>query len=105
MGAPFVCIRRKISAMSLWQATSTFYKGETVSGSDNVLYISQTSPNTGHNPVGDAGTNWKPAYASTAAVDQIFNTTAAGPVILDQSNGHTYRIKVTNGTLGVTQVT
>lgn len=105
MGAPFVCIRRKISAMSVWQATSTFYKGETVSASDNVLYISQIGPNIGHNPATDSGTNWKPAYAATGTQDMIFNTTAAGPVILDQSNGHTYRIKVTAGTLGVTQVT
>lgn len=93
--------------MSLWQATSTFYKGETVTGSNNVLYVSQPAgANIGHNPVGDSGANWKPAYAATdASADMVFNTTTAGPVILDQSNGHTYRIKVTAGTLGVTQVT
>lgn len=28
-----------------------------------------------------------------------------GPILADRSNGHTYRLKVTGGTLGVEQVT
>ncbi len=92
--------------MSAWGGTTaTYYKGEIVSGSDGQLYVCVgTGAVIGKNPVGDSGTNWKLAYAAPTA-DAIWNTTAAGPVILDQSNGHTYRIKVTAGTLGVTQVT
>ena len=94
--------------MAKWGGvTATYYNGETVTGSDGVLYVCEiaSGPCIGKNPVGDSGANWKPAYGVTTTVDQIFNTTSAGPVILDQSNGHTYRIKVTAGTLGTTQVT
>ena len=39
------------------------------------------------------------------AVGAALNTLAAGPVIPDTTNGHTYRITSTNGVIGLTQVT
>ena len=92
--------------MAKWGGSTAGYSlGEAVTGSDNQLYVCVNGAGCrGADPVGDAGTNWKLANSAPKS-DVIFNTTAAGPVILDQSNGHTYRIKVTAGTLGTTQVT
>lgn len=92
--------------MSAWGGvTATYYKGEIVSGSDGQLYVCVANGAViGKNPVGDGGANWKLAYAAPTA-DMVFSSTLAGPVIVDTSNGHTYRIKTTAGTLGVTQVT
>jgi len=93
--------------MSKWGGvTATYYFGEACTGSDGNLYtcVQATGACVGINPVGDNGTHWRHAAAAPTQ-DMIYNTTAAGPVILDQSNGHTYRIKSTAGTLGTTQVT
>ena len=41
-----------------WVSTTEYIIGSEVIGSDNLKYISKTSPNVGNNPVGDA-VNWE----------------------------------------------
>lgn len=92
--------------MSKWGGvTATYYFGESVTGTDGNLYtcIQATGACIGINPVGDAGVHWRHAAAST--VGDVTFTGTTGPVVADTSNGHTYRLKSTAGTIGVTQVT
>jgi hypothetical protein len=67
-----------------------------VVGSDNNAYISIIDNNVGHDPTTDGGANWKPA-GSAPVTDVTFDLGTHGPVLVDQSNGHTYRLIVTNG--------
>ena len=93
--------------MAKWQGgTSQYYFGETVTGSDGNEYVCQVNPGPeiGHNPVGDGGTHWRSSSAAPVG-DMAYPSNTTGPILVDTSNGHTYRIKVTAGTLGVTQVT
>jgi hypothetical protein len=65
--------------------------------------VSVTDFNAGHDPTTDGGVNWK-AAGSAPATDVTFDLGTHGPVLVDQSNGHTYRLIVTNGVVGTVQV-
>lgn len=45
------------------------------------------------------------ATTLTIAQDVAWATSAHGPVVADSTNGHTYRLSTTNGSLVLTQVT
>lgn len=83
--------------------TSSYSAGDVVVGSDNNVYVSIVDPNVGHDPSTDNGTNWKPA-GSAPVTDVTFDLGSHGPVLVDQSNGHTYRVIATAGVIGLVQV-
>jgi hypothetical protein len=90
-----------------WQGlTSSYSAGDVVAGSDNNIYESLVDNNVGHDPTTDGGVNWKPAGSGpvTRTGDETFDLGTHGPVLVDQSNGHTYRVIATNGVIGLVQV-
>lgn len=55
-----------------WETGVTYSAGQSVQGSDGVVYFSKVS-NSGNNPISDAGVNWQ-------AYDQVRNAAAGGAV-------------------------
>jgi hypothetical protein len=53
---------------AVWNSTTTYASTNTVTGSDNYVYVSQVNGNTGNNPVTDNGSNWLPQTATAPAV-------------------------------------
>ena len=52
----------------VWDSGTTYDTGETVIGSDNVVYLSKIDSNTNHDPTADDGSHWSSAGGTAGAL-------------------------------------
>lgn len=50
-----------------WSSIATYSSGQTATGSDNIIYTSQSNGNTGNDPTTDGGSNWLPSSGTAPA--------------------------------------
>lgn len=62
---------QRVNNIPHWGTTSTYRQYDLAIDSNGVVVVSQQNANTGHNPVGDSGTWWKPQWQTVDGLTQV----------------------------------